>query len=103
MNSTSIETVLEQKLAELEERLVHVKKDVSKSHSADSSEQAQERENDEVLEEIGRETEVAIKEIRAALQRVSEGVYGQCASCGEDIPAERLKAIPETTHCLDCA
>lgn len=102
MNSTPL-AELSEKLAELEQRLATIKTDISKSHSPDSAEQAQERENDEVLEEIGRETEAAIVDTRLALARVQEGTYGQCVSCGEKIDADRLQIIPETIRCLPCA
>ena len=36
-----------------------------------------------------------------ALQRLDEGTYGICIDCGEDIPAERLEAIPEAIRCID--
>lgn len=103
MNFDSVEAKLKLKLNELEERLSHVKKDMSKSHSLDSSEQAAERENDEVLEEIGQETQASIHDIRAALARISEGTYGNCSSCGKAINPERLEALPEAVHCVTCA
>ncbi len=103
MNYQLVEDKLNEKLGELEQRLSHVKNDVSKSHSTDSSEQAQERENDEVLEEIGRETDSAIHEIRSALERIHDKTYGQCSDCGEDINPARLDVIPETIHCVSCA
>jgi RNA polymerase-binding transcription factor DksA len=28
--------------------------------------------------------------------------YGDCSSCGFDIPKERLQAIPESTQCFEC-
>ena len=70
MKYKPVEDMLNKKLRALEERLTKVKRNVSKSHSSDSSEQAQERENDEVLEEIGRETSLAIQEIRSALEKI---------------------------------
>lgn len=103
MNFQLVETKLSKKLSELEERLAHIEKDMSKSHSADSAEQATERENDEVLEEIGLETQSSINDIRAALGRISEGTYGSCSSCGKGINPERLEALPEATHCVLCA
>lgn len=102
MNIQLVETQLNEKLVQLEDRLVHLKKDISKSHSADSSEQAVERENDEVLEGIGQETESAILDIRAALVKINEGSYGKCSRCGETINPERLEALPETGHCVSC-
>lgn len=103
MDLKQIETLLTVKLATLEDRLNDVKKDVAKPHSTDSSEQAQERENDEVLEEIGRETENAIAAINTALAKIRNGTYGACSVCGGAIAQERLEAIPETVSCVSCA
>jgi DnaK suppressor protein len=46
--------------------------------------------------------EETLLEIESALDRVDDGGYGICIDCGEDIPIERLKAIPFTTYCVDC-
>ena len=43
-----------------------------------------------------------IKKIRAALDRIEEGSFGQCETCEEDISIERLKARPVTTRCIKC-
>ena len=43
-----------------------------------------------------------IGKIREALDRIENGTYGVCEECGEDISAERLKARPVTTLCIDC-
>jgi DnaK suppressor protein len=40
--------------------------------------------------------------IRSALDRIDEGSYGICESCGEDISEKRLKARPVTTLCINC-
>ncbi len=94
---------LQQKLADLGVRLAGVKKDVTKTLSSDFAEQATERENDDVLEEIARETQFSIHQLKAALRRLEDGSYGTCAACGEEISEGRLDAIPETTHCVNCA
>jgi DnaK suppressor protein len=44
-----------------------------------------------------------IEEIDAALRRLAEGRYGACASCGAAIPVARLRALPATLHCIECA
>jgi RNA polymerase-binding protein DksA len=44
-----------------------------------------------------------IDEIDAALRRIAEGRYGVCARCAEPIPLDRLRAAPDTLHCIDCA
>ena len=41
--------------------------------------------------------------VEAALQRLRDGTYGTCASCGDPIAPERLEAIPWAPRCIDCA
>jgi RNA polymerase-binding transcription factor DksA len=94
---------LERRLAVLQSRLASIKKEVTRDHSGDSAEQAQERENDEVVDAIGNETAQSIRGIQAALERIAAGTYGICASCSEEIGAARLRAIPEATRCVKCA
>lgn len=43
-----------------------------------------------------------IRKIQAALQRMSDGTYGICEECGEDISIPRLKARPVTRLCINC-
>ncbi|MCB1700981.1 MAG: TraR/DksA C4-type zinc finger protein [Pseudomonadales bacterium] len=94
---------LERRLATMQARLASIKRDVTRGHSGDSAEQAQERENDEVVDAIGNETTQSIRDIQAALERIAAGTYGICANCGEDIAEARLKAVPEATRCVNCA
>lgn len=103
MSTDERKEALASKLADLEIRLAGVKKDITKTLSSDFAEQATERENDDVLEEIARETQTSIQHLKAALQRLNDDSYGSCASCGADIAAERLDVLPETTFCVNCA
>jgi RNA polymerase-binding transcription factor DksA len=41
--------------------------------------------------------------IRAALGRIDDGSYGECAKCGDDISYERLRAVPTAVFCRTCA
>lgn len=43
-----------------------------------------------------------IGKIKEAIERLDNGTYGICESCGEEISEERLKARPVTTLCIDC-
>jgi DnaK suppressor protein len=43
-----------------------------------------------------------IGKIRAALERIEDGSFGICESCGEEIALKRLKARPVTSHCISC-
>ena len=48
-------------------------------------------------------TEGRILELERASGRAAEGSYGICQSCGSEIGAERLAALPHTTVCIGCA
>ena len=41
-------------------------------------------------------------QVEQALKNISEGTYGVCDECGEDIEEKRLKAVPWATYCLRC-
>ncbi|MGD2269167.1 MAG: RNA polymerase-binding protein DksA [Desulfobacterales bacterium] len=43
-----------------------------------------------------------IKKIKTALERIENGTFGVCETCGEDISVKRLKARPVTSQCIEC-
>ena len=88
---------------ELNERLHRIKKDVTRKASADWSEQAQERENDEVIDALGNEARVELNKINLALDRMNNDEYGICVGCGENIAPARLEAMPYADLCIKCA
>src|ERR1700680_2534338 len=40
--------------------------------------------------------------VDGALARIREGSFGECVSCGKEINAKRLEAVPWTRHCIEC-
>ncbi len=42
------------------------------------------------------------EQVERALERLTEGKYGQCEDCDAQIAAERLKFRPEATRCVAC-
>ncbi len=40
--------------------------------------------------------------VEAALRRISDGTFGECLNCGEEINAKRLEAIPWVRYCITC-
>ena len=40
--------------------------------------------------------------VESALDRIRQGSFGQCISCGEDINTKRLEAVPWTRYCIAC-
>ncbi|HUV86691.1 MAG TPA: TraR/DksA C4-type zinc finger protein [bacterium] len=69
------------------------------SHPADISTESDEREK--VASLITRETQI-VKELDAALERIGDATYGECDTCGGDIPPARLQALPFATLCVKC-
>lgn len=47
--------------------------------------------------------ERTLEEIAAALERINQGTFGRCEECQREIGQERLRALPYTRHCVDCA
>ena len=91
---------------EIEGRLKKVDQDILHTNGApnpDSGEQAIERENDDVLEALGGIARSELEKINTALERIERDEYGICAACKKPISAERLKAIPYSDRCINCA
>src|SRR5262245_7917409 len=69
------------------------------NHLLDTATETYDRELDYTLEENSGHV---LAEIDAALKRIDDGTYGICTSKGEQIPVERLEALPWATLCIDC-
>jgi DnaK suppressor protein len=40
--------------------------------------------------------------VEGALERMRQGDFGECISCGKEINIKRLEAVPWTRHCIEC-
>ncbi len=40
--------------------------------------------------------------INQAMQRINDGTFGTCLSCGQDINLKRLEALPWAQYCITC-
>ncbi|WP_339145578.1 MULTISPECIES: TraR/DksA C4-type zinc finger protein [unclassified Sutcliffiella] len=61
------------------------------NHLAEGNAERVEREQEQTFEQID---EKLLGEIEEALARMEEGTYGTCIDTGEEIPYERLEALP---------
>ncbi|MEP7055604.1 MAG: TraR/DksA C4-type zinc finger protein, partial [Actinomycetota bacterium] len=43
-----------------------------------------------------------LMQVERALERLDDGTYGVCESCGNSIEKARLKAFPRATLCVTC-
>lgn len=72
----------------------------SDQHPAETATETFNRERDlSALESV----EAELEDLERARQRLAEGRYGLCVSCGRPISEERLEALPATPYCIDDA
>jgi RNA polymerase-binding protein DksA len=69
------------------------------NHPGETATATLDREIDYSLEE---NSEHVLRAIDGALQRIEDGTFGICETCGQPISEERLEAIPYATQCIDC-
>lgn len=43
-----------------------------------------------------------LKKVDEALRRISDGSFGECQDCGDEIELKRLEARPTATLCVNC-
>lgn len=67
-------------------------------HMADHATELLERELDDSIAE---NADTVVEEIDEALARIDAGTYGTCAECGQEIPEERLAALPYAVLCVE--
>lgn len=103
MGNQELKVLLENKQTQLTKRISAIEADFHKGRSQDFAEQATETENDGVLDEIHHEAKLELSLVKSALQRMTEGLYGNCKECDEPINPARLSALPYTTTCIQCA
>ncbi len=92
-----------ERIIELQSRVNSIHQDFAGGRDADWSEQAGERENDEVLNALESEAKVEIQQLSNAIKRIENGQYGVCDSCGEFIAKQRLAVQPAAIKCIQCA
>jgi DnaK suppressor protein len=68
----------------------------------DSADVAFESGTEEMASQLAELDARELHQIERALQRLKQGTYGLCESCGCKIPVGRLNALPYTTLCIAC-
>ncbi|NNC84382.1 MAG: hypothetical protein HKN79_12475 [Flavobacteriales bacterium] len=59
--------------------------------------------NKSINEAALRQTEVKLRKLETALEKVGEEFFGLCGACGQEIPVGRLMLMPESVFCVQCA
>lgn len=98
-----VRNTLIEMLEELDDRLGKITHDTREPLDQDFEEQATQQENNEVLDGLGNAARLEIQKVKQAIARIDKGQYGICQVCGQAIDKARLKAIPFSSLCIDCA
>jgi len=107
--STAMKARLRERATQLRGEIQHTLERSSDETHARIAEQVRDTEDDSFsnlivdvnLAEIDRDAD-ELRRIDSALARINEGSYGQCETCGQEIPAARLQAEPTALRCLQC-
>jgi DnaK suppressor protein len=102
---TALRQILSRLRDETYEKIADFRRDQGQetpSSPGDEMDQARSTTDVETHASLIERAEDRLRLIDEALARVDNGSYGICAECGEDIPVERLKALPFALFCVDC-
>jgi len=104
-----LRTELEKRYGELREEIRQELLRSDEEHFIDLAGQVRDLEDEslaDLLVDLGLEIIdmhlAEVREIEAALTRISAGSYGDCMDCGGEIETDRLEAHPTARRCWDC-
>ena len=103
MNANQTREVLLSKQKRLQRRISMIDSDFAQERDDDFEELAVESQNDEVLNALQNEAIAELEQITKALHLLDCGKYGKCLDCGKNIDPDRLRILPYTTLCKQCA
>jgi len=109
MNKRAIDSLAQILLRRRDEffnEFTHREKDllsISENRESEIEELAQGGKSARLLARLDDRSIREIEEINAALRRISDSTYGICECCGAEIPLGRLRVLPATRFCVDCA
>ncbi len=103
LETDKIKEQLKKRLEALGSRIEDITEELRSTPNPDAEDRATEAEGDEVLEGLENSALAEITQIQAALERIENGIYGACATCGGPIGEKRLRAVPYAVQCIDCA
>ena len=72
-------------------------------HFIESIDSAQKENLAQLIDKLDERGKEEIAEIELALTKLESGSYGKCELCGKSIPIKRLKVLPATRLCRNCA
>jgi DnaK suppressor protein len=100
-----LKSLLLNRRREILEQVAHLdfEREELEIHFIESVESAQKENLAQLIHKLDERGKEEIAEIELALTKMSAGRYGKCELCGKSIPIKRLKVLPSTRLCLNCA
>lgn len=90
-------------LASLADQTADMKSLVKPVESGDEADVASDAVDRTILDSLGAQDALLLKQIDSALERIRLNKYGFCLVCGKEIPQPRLEALPYALMCINCA
>ena len=100
-----IQTLLLNRRQEMLQQVAHLEleREELEQNSIEAIDSAQEENLAQLIRKLDERGKEEIAEIELALTKMSSDRYGICELCGKSIPIKRLKALPATRLCRNCA
>jgi DnaK suppressor protein len=93
--------ILETKLAELA-KVLRNREGIAIEKSADALDEVQyAAERELAIRNLDRESGL-LRQVKLALSRITDGSFGTCLHCEDDINPKRLNAVPWAPYCIQC-
>ena len=89
----------ETRISKIEDDIQNPKDDLNK----DWEDQAVAIRQNDTRQLLAAEARQGIIYINDALSHIENGTYGECEVCGNQIPEQRLAAVPDATLCMEHA
>ena len=97
---------LEERQQDLRKKVATMQQDGRTADAADTAQDIADRAassyNKEFLFHQSTADRQTLGMVEGALNRIREGNFGQCISCGAEINSKRLEAVPWTRYCIAC-
>jgi DnaK suppressor protein len=98
---SGFQQTLEQKGAELA-RVLRKRDDIAIEKSADQMDEIQyASERYLAIRNVDRDSRL-LRQVKAALRRIHDGIFGTCTDCESAISPKRLVAVPWAPRCIQC-
>ena len=103
MNKTFLKKMKQQLLSEKEQTLKQTVTEIEVDTDGDETDEIQGNLLINMTNQFNKRNAIKIMQIEAALNRLSNSVYGVCEDCEEMIPDKRLMINPYCQTCVSCA